>query len=231
MVEKTLIPGKNYLETGSHIGAKFKTKGMAKFIFKKRSDKLKVMDVSTIDARIKMAADFLSKFEAEEIIAVSQKEYGWKAVNSFAKVTGAKANTGRFIPGTFTNPLTRYFVEPKAIIVTDPKVDHQAIQEAAVIGISTIGFCSTDNETRNLDLIIPINNKGRQSIALAYWLLAREILRNKGKIANYEEFTAKLEDFEVSLEAAKSVKEHKKTSSRFEKNKFDRKNRRRTPYN
>lgn len=206
MVEKTLIPAKTYLQTGSHIGAKFKTKGMAKFIFKKRTDKLKVLDVSTIDERIKIAASFLSRFEGNEIAVVSQKEYGWKAVNQFTKITGSKAFTGRFIPGTFTNPSNRYFFEPKILLTTDPKVDKQPISEANKIGIPTISLCSTDNETDKIDLIIPINNKGKQSIALAYWLLAREIQKNKGKLKQDKEYKYKIKDFEISFEKLKETK-------------------------
>ncbi|MDO8428430.1 MAG: 30S ribosomal protein S2 [Candidatus Diapherotrites archaeon] len=197
--ENTLVETKLYLQTGSHIGAKFKTVGMKKFIFKNRRDKLKVLDVATIDERLRITAKFLASFNAQEIAIVSRKQYGQKPVEKFAKLTGSHAITGRFVPGTFTNPTAKEFVQPKVLMITDPDADAQAIQEARGIRIPIIALCSTDNETKNLDLIIPINNKGRQSLALAYWILAQEFLKHKGMPAMKES----LQDFEFQLKEEK----------------------------
>jgi len=50
-----------------------------------------------------------------------------------------------------------------------------------------------------VDLVIPVNNKGRRSLAIAYWLLAREILRERGTLPASGEFGATIEDFETTL--------------------------------
>lgn len=196
MVTKTLIAAKQYLQAGVHIGAKYKTEGMRKFIFKKRPDKLKVLDIGTIDERIKIASRFLASFEPEKIAAVSQKEYGQTPVKKFAECIGARAILGRHIPGTFTNPETRTFFEPDVVLITDPSVDKQAVREAAMQHIPIVALCSTDNDTDYVDLIIPCNNKGKKSLALIYWLLAREILKIRGVLKKEKDFNLKVEDFE-----------------------------------
>lgn len=200
MVEKTLIPAKEYLQTGAHIGAKFKSEGMRKYIFKSRKDKLKVLDVSTIDERIRIAAKFLSSFEPGKIVIVSQKEYGQTPAKKFSELTGTEPMLGRFVPGTFTNPDSKKFIEPEIMLATDPNSDRQAIKEAKKRKIPVIALCSTDNQTRDIDLIVPVNNKGRKSLALVYWLLAREVLKIWGKVKKEKDFNAKLSEFEFKIE-------------------------------
>ena len=217
MVEETLVPAKEYLQTGAHIGAKFKSEGMRKYIYKSRKDKLKVLDVGTIDERIRIAATFLSSFEPEKVVVVSQKEYGQTPAKRLAELTGIKAMLGRFIPGSFTNPDSNSFIEPGVILVTDPNSDRQAIKEARRMRIPVVAFCSTDNHTRNIDLIVPINNKGRKSLALVYWLLSREILRLWGKVKKEEDYTAAVEEFEFKI--------GEKTVQRSYRPKFDPKRR------
>jgi len=212
MTEKTLVALERYLKTGSHIGTAFKTGDMQRYIFKQRKDKIKVLDVENIDSRIRIAAGFLGRFELKKIVVVSRKLYGQTPVKMFAEFTGAKALTGRFIPGTFTNPLAKEFIEPEVVLVTDPDSDAQAVSEATKIRAPVVALCSTNNYLRNVDLIIPINNKGRKSLALVYFLLAREILKIKEIIKNDTEFEKSLEDFEykMSEEEEKEAQEKEK---------------------
>src|SRR3989304_1999664 len=93
----------NYLSAGVHIGMKQQTKDMRKFIYKVRNDGLAVLNVALIDERIRTAARFLSKFD--RIMIVSRKMAGHKAAAKFAEITRTKANIGRFLPGTITNPI------------------------------------------------------------------------------------------------------------------------------
>lgn len=201
--EKTLIPTKTYLKAGVHIGAKYKTSGMRKYVFKKRPDRLKVLDVNIIDERLRAAANFVANTDSGRIVVVSRKQYGQTPVKKFSDIIGAHALTGRFIPGTFTNPTIKGFIEPALVIITDPSSDMQAIQEATNIRVPVIALCSTDNMTDNIDVIIPINNKGRQSLAVAYWLLAREVLKIKKIIKRDDEFKEKIEEFEFPLDEVK----------------------------
>ena len=119
---------------------------------------------------------------------VSARQYGRKPVRMFSKTLGTKVFAGRFVPGTLTNPRVPDYIEPEILVVTDPTADNQALQEAVNIGIPIIGFCDANNETRNVDLVIPANNKGRRSLAVLYWILTREVLKEKGTISANEEF-------------------------------------------
>jgi small subunit ribosomal protein SAe len=132
-------------------------------------------------ARIIVAID-----NPADICVISARPYGQRAVLKFAAHTGASAIAGRFTPGNFTNYITRSFKEPRLIIVTDPRTDAQAIKEASYVNIPVIGLCDTDSPTEYVDVAIPTNNKGRHAIGLIWWMLAREVLRLRGTLANRE---------------------------------------------
>ena len=89
---------------------------------------------------------------------------------------------GRFIPGTLTNSRLRTYIEPEVIVVTDPAADQQALTEAVSSGLPVVAICDANNRLRNVDLALPANNKGRRSLALVYWLLAREMMKIRGVI-------------------------------------------------
>ena len=205
--EKTLVEADKYLKTGAHIGTKFKSGDMRRYIYKMRKDGLNVLDVQNLVERIKIVADFLALFEPEKIVVVARRLYGHTPVKMFAESIGARAFTGRFVPGTFTNPKGKEFVEPGILIATEPEPDLQAINEATKMNIPVVALCSTNNSTRNVDLILPVNNKGRKSLALVYWLLAREFLEAKGTIKTDKEFNKKLEDFEYQIKEGKEAEE------------------------
>ncbi len=194
-----LIPEDLYLTSGVHIGTQQKSASMRKFIHKVRYDGLYVLDLKETDRRIRLAAKFLNRFPPGKVLAVSQRQYGQKPVRIFARTVGAITFSERFVPGSLTNPELKEFVEPKALLVTDPATDMQALSEAMNVGIPVVGFCDVNNETRNVDLVIPANNKGRAALALLYWLLTRELLREQGKVTPESPFTMTVEDFQVAL--------------------------------
>jgi len=191
-----LVPVEEYLAAGVHIGTQQKTKDMMKFIYRVRNDGLYILDIYSTDARIRLAAKFLSRYEPDKILAVSARQYGQKPAMMFAQTIGAKAITGRFVPGTLTNPALPYYVEPDVVLVTDPIGDSQAVQEAVEIGIPVVALCDSNNTLSNVDLAIPTNNKGRKALALVYWLLTRELMRIWER---EDEFRYVVEDFEVEL--------------------------------
>ena len=90
-------------------------------------------------------------------------------------------------------------------MVTDPRADRQAVLEAAEVGIPIVGFCDTDNRAEFLDLIIPINNKGKKALALAYWILTRQVLRERGELAATADLSVSLDEFESKLEEERAV--------------------------
>lgn len=197
--EKLSISEETYMTSGVHIGTRQKTSNIKDFIYKVRNDGLYIIDVKKTDERILKAAKFISKFDPKEILAVSVRQYGQKPIQKLAENTGIQILDGRFRPGTLTNPNSKGFLEPELLIVTDPLADQQALHEAENIGIPIVGLCDTNNETRYLDFVIPTNNKGRRALALVYWLLTREILKEKGSIKSYDDFKPTVEDFEAEI--------------------------------
>ncbi|HIH72452.1 MAG: small subunit ribosomal protein [Thermococcaceae archaeon] len=198
-MEEYLVPLDQYLAAGVHIGTQQKTKDMKRFIYRVRQDGLYVLDVRKTDERLRAAGKFLAKFDPDTILAVSVRLYGQKPVKKFGEVTGARSIPGRFLPGTMTNPQVRNFFEPDVLIVTDPRADHQALKEAIEIGIPIVALVDTENLLSYVDLAIPTNNKGRKSLALIYWILAREILFNRGDISSREDFKVPVEEFEMRI--------------------------------
>ena len=189
-----LIPVEDYLGAGVHIGTQQKTKDMSRFIHRVRTDGLYVLDVSMTDQRIRTAANFLANYEPEQILVASSRQYGRFPAEKFADAVGARARTGRFIPGTLTNPDYEGYIEPDVVVVTDPIGDAQAVKEAITVGIPVIAMCDSNNTTSNVDLVVPTNNKGRKALSVVYWLLANETLDRRGAEPSYG-----LDDFESEI--------------------------------
>ena len=197
--EEMLASEEIYMTSGAHIGTRQKTADIKDFIYKVRNDGLYIIDVKKTDERIKTAAKFISKYKPEDVLVVSVRQYGQKPIKILAEHTGIQVLDGRFRPGTLTNPSSKGFIEPELLILTDPLADVQALHEAKNIGVPVVGLCDTNNEIKYLDIAIPTNNKGRRALALVYWLLARAILMEKGKIKSFDDFKPTVEDFEAEI--------------------------------
>ncbi len=186
-----------YLTSGVHIGTQYKSADMKDFIYKVRQDGLYVLDVKKTDERIRAAAHFLAGFDPRRILVTSARQYGQRPAREFSKAIGAPAFAGRFVPGTLTNPINPHFIEPDVLVVTDPATDKQALAEALNLGIPIVAMCDANNETRNVDLVVPTNNKGRRSLACIYWLLTREVLLARGDLKDPADYKLEIEDFEA----------------------------------
>lgn len=193
--QQFLVPQDTYLKAGIHIGTKFKTKYMSKFIYKTRPDGLSVLNLQKIDERIKTAINLLAQFEPEDILVISRRENAWKSVKTFGKVTGCIFFAGRYPPGVLTNSMLDNFIEPNIVLVTDPWPDRNVIEDSIKIGIPVIALCDTNNQSNNIDLVVPCNNKGKKSLGLFFWILAGGYLTKKGIIAKPEDMKEKIEDF------------------------------------
>jgi small subunit ribosomal protein S2 len=198
-LSELLIPLDKYLAAGLHIGTQQKTKDMERYIYRVRADGLYVLDVRKTNDRIMSVGNFLSKYDPDDILVVSTRQYGQAPVKKFGEMTGAKTIPGRFIPGTLTNPNYAKFIEPKVLVVTDPRSDSQAIIEAKQIGIPVVALCDTENLLGNVDIVVPVNNKGRKAIALVYWLLARQVLRGNGTIPEDADLDIPPAEFELKI--------------------------------
>jgi small subunit ribosomal protein S2 len=172
---------------------KQKTEQMKEFIYTVRPTGLAVFNLRKVDERIRIAAKFLSR--CNNILVTTRKPVAFQAIKKFCEVIKCKAITGRFMPGMLTNPSYKGYSEVDVIFVVDPLTDSQAIEEAVKARVPIVALCNTFNETKDIDLIIPCNNVGKGSIAAVFWLLAREILKERGEIKSDKEFKYKIEEF------------------------------------
>ena len=193
--ETFLTPTASYLKSGIHIGTKFKTKYMKKFIYKTRPDGLSVLNLQQIDERIAIAANFLAQYEPEDILIISRRENGWKPVKMMQKVTGIRGIVGRYPPGITTNPNLENFIEPKIVLVTDAWPDRNVVMDAKKIGIPVIALCDTNNQTNFIDLVVPCNNKGKKSLGLLFYLITVEYMKKKGMLKKGQEPEFTVDDF------------------------------------
>ena len=172
--EKTLVPSDDYLSSGVHIGTKNKNKVMKDYIYKIRSDGLAIFDVQKIDDRLRTIGQYLAKFKPEEILIVCKRDNGAKPLKMLKLATGINTVTGRYLPGTLTNPNNDYFMEPKVVMLTDAWYDKQALIDATKSGAVIISLSNSNSNLINIDISLPCNNRGHKSLALIYWIIARE---------------------------------------------------------
>ena len=183
-----------------HYGRNIKTKFSEEFIYAMHPKGFYLIDLEKTLAKMRVAAKFLSRYDPQEVMIHSAREFAKRGIDEMCKLTGFQGVTGRFIPGTLTNYMLKYNRNISILLVIDHTYDRQAVDEAIKMKIPVISFVDTNSDGSNIDLAIPANNKGKYSIAALLWSLTILILREKGLIGPNEFIEASVEDFMVSPE-------------------------------
>lgn len=158
-----------------HLGGIKTSKQMEKYVFGTRKpENIKVIDISkTWEKFIIASRMFCSLKNPADAVVVSTKTFGRKAVLKFCEATSATPVIGRFIPGTFCNYQVKRVLEPRLLIVSDPFSDKQALDESSHVNLQTIAFCNCDNDTKFVDVVIPMNNRSPLAISAGLFILYR----------------------------------------------------------
>jgi small subunit ribosomal protein SAe len=198
---------KSLIIAGCHYGGKKVTKQMKKYVYTIRKDGIAIFDVNKIYEKIQVAARIIASIDPDSVISVSSKEAGQRAVYKFGHFTKTQTVTGRWSPGMLTNQTTKKFIEPRLLIVTDPRTDYNAILESSYVNIPVIAICNSDNMLKYVDCAIPCNNRSAKAIAMIWYLLTKAVLEVKRDMTNFEKNPSAY--YNVEMDKKKDEKKEK----------------------
>ncbi len=199
---KTLLSLEEYVKSGIHLGTKVIMPDMRKYVYRRRADGLAILNTELIDAKLKEAAEYITKFNPKDIIVVCKREAGWKAAKLFSEITSIRAFTKKYPAGIITNIKLANFFEPELVLVCDPWLDKNAMNDAKITNKKILALCDTNNITKRADIIVPCNNKSEKSLGLVFYIFAKELVK-----FHKMDKKIKLEDFTGDLGEKRELKE------------------------
>lgn len=181
---------RHMLACSVHLGTENVSPTMTRYIWKRNEDGAHIIDLRKTWEKLQLAARVIVAMNNPyDVCAVAlttgqtkQQPLAQRAVLKFSQLTGSRHIAGRYTPGTFTNRIQSNFCEPRLLVASDPIKDFQPILESSYSNMPVIAMADMDCPTRHIDIIIPCNTKSKYSVALIWWMLAREVLRLKGEI-------------------------------------------------
>lgn len=178
--EDMLIPLEEYVKSGIYLGTKVVTPDMKPFVYRRRADGLAIFNTDLIDEKIKEGIEFLSKFNAKDIILVCKRQAGWKAAEMFGRLTGIRVFTKKYPAGILTNTNLPNFFENELTIVIDHWLDKNALKDTLDVHKKVLMVCDTNNFSHGADKVMIGNNKSPRSLGVIFYLLTRGYCKAKG---------------------------------------------------
>ena len=156
------------------------TPDMRPFVYRRRADGLAIFNTDIIDEKLKEGIEYLSKFDAKDIVLVCKRTAGEKTAKMFSQLTGIRTFTKKYPAGVLTNTSLPNFFENELTIVTDSWLDKNALKDTVNVKKKVLMICDTNNFAAGASQVIIGNNKSARSLGLIFYLLTRGFCKAKG---------------------------------------------------